>query len=85
MNTSSERFGSEAGATPRVIVRACEASDMEAVAGITSQPGVRRGTLTMGYRTPDAMASWFAGVPAGSNTDALHMARLADAPSFVQH
>ena len=66
MNTSSERFEREAGTTPRVIVRACEASDMEAIADITSQPGVRRGTLAVGYRTPEAMASWFAGLPAGS-------------------
>jgi putative acetyltransferase len=66
MNTSSERFEREAGATPRVTVRACEASDMEAVAGIMSQPGVRRGTLTMGFRMPEAMASWFAGLPVGS-------------------
>ena len=68
MNTSSERFEKDAGATSRVIVRACEASDMEAIADITSQPGVRRGTLTLGYRTPEAMTSWFAGLPAGSVT-----------------
>jgi putative acetyltransferase len=66
MNTSSERFEREAGTTPRVIVRVCEASDMEAIADITSQPGVRRGTLAVGYRTPEAMASWFAGLPANS-------------------
>jgi putative acetyltransferase len=66
MNTSSERFEREAGATSRVIVRACEASDLEAIADITSQPGVRRGTLAVGYRTPEAMASWFAGLSANS-------------------
>jgi putative acetyltransferase len=66
MNTSSERFERDAGATPRVIVRACEASDMEAIADLRNQPGVRRGTLAVGYRTPESVASWFAGLPAGS-------------------
>ena len=66
MNTSSERFEKEAGATPRVIVRACEASDMEAITDITNQPGVRHGILSTGYRTAESMASWFAALPAGS-------------------
>ena len=66
MNTSSERFERAAGATSHVNVRACEASDVEAIADITNQPGVRHGTLTIGYRTPEAMASWFANLPAGA-------------------
>jgi putative acetyltransferase len=59
MNTSSERFEREAQVTQRVIVRACEASDLEAIAEISCQPGVRRGTLTTGYRTVEAWRLWF--------------------------
>ncbi|SDH13048.1 GNAT family N-acetyltransferase [Paraburkholderia phenazinium] len=66
MNTSSERFEREAGVTPHVIVRASEASDMEAIAGIMNQPGVRRGTLGSGYRTVEATTAWFAKLPKGT-------------------
>lgn len=41
---------------------------MEAIAHIMSQPGVRRGTLTIGYRNPENMATWFAKLPAGCIT-----------------
>jgi L-phenylalanine/L-methionine N-acetyltransferase len=63
MNTSSERFEREAGDTLRVSVRASETSDVEAIAGIMNQPGVRRNTLGSGYRTTEATAAWFAGLP----------------------
>ncbi|MEW6346805.1 MAG: GNAT family N-acetyltransferase [Paraburkholderia sp.] len=66
MNTSSERFERAAEVIQRITVRASEASDMEAIAGIMNQPGVRRGTLGNGYRTTEAMAAWFAGLPKGS-------------------
>ncbi|WP_144154329.1 GNAT family N-acetyltransferase [Paraburkholderia sp. BCC1885] len=66
MNTSSERFERAAQLTGRVIVRACETSDMEAIAALRSLPGVRRGTLTIGYRTAENMAGWFAKVPKSS-------------------
>ena len=68
MNTSSVRFEREAQVTPRVVVRACEASDMEAIADIMCQPGVRRGTLTIGYRTAEGLREWLARLPAGSIT-----------------
>jgi L-phenylalanine/L-methionine N-acetyltransferase len=64
MNTSSERFERDAQVTSRVIVRACETSDMEAIAALRSLPGVRYGTLSIGYRTAEIMATWFAKVPA---------------------
>jgi L-phenylalanine/L-methionine N-acetyltransferase len=65
MNTSSNRFERDAASAQRIVVRACEPSDMEAVANIMSQPGVRRGTLTLGHRTPESMAEWFAKLPTG--------------------
>jgi L-phenylalanine/L-methionine N-acetyltransferase len=66
MTTGSERFESETPATPRVIVRACETSDMAALAAIRSLPGVRYGTLGIGYGTPESVAAWFAKAPAGT-------------------
>ena len=66
MNTSSVRFEREAKLTPHITVRACEASDMEAIAGIMAQPDVRRGTLSVGYRTAEGLRAWFAKLPAGS-------------------
>jgi L-phenylalanine/L-methionine N-acetyltransferase len=65
MNTSSERFERDGLKTASIVVRACEPSDMDAVANIMSQPGVRRGTLTIGYRTTESMAAWFDKLPAG--------------------
>ena len=48
------------GAAPenRVTVKACEPSDMEAFAEIMSQPGVRRGTLSLGYRNAEQIGTW---------------------------
>ena len=48
------------GAAPenRVMVKACEPSDMEAFAEIMSQPGVRRGTLSLGYRNAEQIGAW---------------------------
>jgi L-phenylalanine/L-methionine N-acetyltransferase len=66
MHISSERFESETPATPRVIVRACETSDMEALAALRSLPGVRHGTLSIGYRSAENTAAWFAKVPPGN-------------------
>lgn len=42
----------------RITVRALESSDMEAFADIMSLPGVRRGTLSVGYRNPDQLKVW---------------------------
>ncbi|SOE71078.1 Protein N-acetyltransferase, RimJ/RimL family [Burkholderia sp. OK233] len=42
----------------RITVRALESSDMEAFAEIMSLPGVRRGTLSVGYRSPDQFKAW---------------------------
>lgn len=65
MNTSSERFERDAPRVAPIVVRACEPSDMEAVAEIMSQPGVRRGTLTIGYRSTESMTAWFEKLPPG--------------------
>lgn len=42
-----------------IMVRALEASDMDAFAEIMSLPGVRRGTLSVGYRSPEQLAAWY--------------------------
>ena len=63
MNTSSERFERDVSKAELIVVRACEPSDMEAVADIMSQPGVRRGTLTLGYRSAESMTAWFEKLP----------------------
>jgi L-phenylalanine/L-methionine N-acetyltransferase len=65
MNTSSNRFERDAADAERIVVRACEPSDMEAIAEIMSQPGVRRGTLSLGHRTAESMAAWYGKQPAG--------------------
>jgi L-phenylalanine/L-methionine N-acetyltransferase len=68
MNTSSNRFERDAPNAQRIVVRAIEPSDMEAIAQIMSQPGVRRGTLTIGHRTAENMTTWFTKLPAGDLT-----------------
>ncbi|RFU48134.1 GNAT family N-acetyltransferase [Paraburkholderia sp. DHOC27] len=66
---STSRFERETPAAdanaPRIVVRACEPSDMAAVAEIMNQPGVRRGTLTLGHRTKESMTAWFTRLPHG--------------------
>ena len=42
-----------------IMVRALETSDMDAFAEIMSLPGVRRGTLSVGYRSPEQLAAWY--------------------------
>lgn len=42
-----------------ILVRALESSDMDAFAEIMSLPGVRRGTLSVGYRSPEQLAAWY--------------------------
>jgi putative acetyltransferase len=42
-----------------IAVRALESSDMDAFAEIMSLPGVRRGTLSVGYRSPEQLAAWY--------------------------
>lgn len=42
-----------------IMVRALESSDMDAFAEIMSLPGVRRGTLSVGYRSPEQLADWY--------------------------
>lgn len=66
MNSSIERFERDTPRVPQIVVRACEPSDMETIADIMSQPGVRCGTLTLGYRTAESMTAWFAKLPPGS-------------------
>jgi len=66
MNMRSERVEQDAAVTQRIVVRACEPSDMEAIADMRNQPGVRHGTLAMPYRTPEATRAWFAKLPKGS-------------------
>ena len=43
----------------RITVRALESSDMDAFAEIMSLPGVRRGTLSVGYRSPEQLKAWY--------------------------
>ncbi|CAE6837267.1 GNAT family N-acetyltransferase [Paraburkholderia haematera] len=43
----------------RITVRALESTDMDVVAEIMSLPGVRRGTLSVGYRRPEQLKAWF--------------------------
>ncbi|MFM0283849.1 GNAT family N-acetyltransferase [Paraburkholderia sediminicola] len=43
----------------RITVRALELSDMDAFAEIMSLPGVRRGTLSVGYRSPEQLKAWY--------------------------
>ncbi|NPT44811.1 GNAT family N-acetyltransferase [Paraburkholderia sp. 1N] len=42
----------------RITVRALESSDMDAFAEIMSMPGVRRGTLSVGYRITEQLKAW---------------------------
>ena len=70
MNTSSVRFERETQATPRVVGCVCEASAIALYR--------RSGFVEEGRSRGDAMRD-------GQLADALHMARLADVPSFVQH
>ncbi|HYS65773.1 MAG TPA: GNAT family N-acetyltransferase [Paraburkholderia sp.] len=42
----------------RITVRALEPSDIEEFAEVMSQRGVRRGTLTIGYRTAEKLRAW---------------------------
>lgn len=42
-----------------IMVRALESSAMDAFAEIMSLPGVRRGTLSVGYRSPEQLAAWY--------------------------
>lgn len=58
----------EVAASSRVTVRTCEPADMAAVAAIFSQPGTRRGTLSLGYRSAEAMAASLGHWPRGSTS-----------------
>ncbi|PCE27638.1 GNAT family N-acetyltransferase [Paraburkholderia acidicola] len=58
----------EAATSSRVTVRACEPEDMAAVAAILSQPGVRHGTLSTGYRSAEVMSAWLERWPRGSTS-----------------
>ncbi|MEQ5839103.1 GNAT family N-acetyltransferase [Paraburkholderia acidicola] len=58
----------EAATGSRVTVRACEPQDMAAVAAIFSQPGVRRDTLSLGYRSAEAMTALLGSFPSGSTS-----------------
>ncbi|RKE36804.1 putative acetyltransferase [Paraburkholderia sp. BL23I1N1] len=54
-----ETLQSDAALDNRITLRALELSDMDAFADILSQPGVRRGTLSVGYRSPEQLKAWF--------------------------
>ncbi len=43
----------------RITIRALESSDMDAFADIMSLPGVRRGTLSVGYRSAEQFKTWY--------------------------
>jgi putative acetyltransferase len=53
-----ETLQSDAALENRVTVRPCEPSDMEAFAEIMSLPGVRRGTLSVGYCRTEQISAW---------------------------
>ena len=53
-----ETLQSDAALENRITVRALESSDMEAFAEIMSLPGVRRGTLSVGYRHIEQLRAW---------------------------
>ncbi|NPT58566.1 GNAT family N-acetyltransferase [Paraburkholderia elongata] len=54
-----ETLPSDAALDNRITVRALESSDMDAFADIMSLPGVRRGTLSVGYRSADQLKAWY--------------------------
>ncbi|WP_051377525.1 GNAT family N-acetyltransferase [Paraburkholderia dilworthii] len=54
-----EGLRDDAALDNRIVVRALESSDMDAFAEIMTLPGVRRGTLSVGYRSPEQMAAWY--------------------------
>ncbi|WP_233860085.1 GNAT family N-acetyltransferase [Paraburkholderia sp. HD33-4] len=56
---------SSAGA---IRVRTCEPTDFEAIADLMNQPGVRRGTLLSGWRTPESLREWYESRPPGCIT-----------------
>jgi L-phenylalanine/L-methionine N-acetyltransferase len=49
-----------------ICVRSCEPADFEALAAIMNLPGVRHGTLSTGWRTPESLGAWFNGFLPGS-------------------
>lgn len=53
-----ETLQSDAALENRIAVRALEPSDMAAFAEIMSLPGVRRGTLSVGYRSAEQISAW---------------------------
>ncbi|WP_027797806.1 GNAT family N-acetyltransferase [Paraburkholderia acidipaludis] len=40
-------------------VRTCEPADLEAIAALMNLPGVRHGTLSSGWRTPESLRAWY--------------------------
>ncbi|MCX4165977.1 MULTISPECIES: GNAT family N-acetyltransferase [Paraburkholderia] len=66
MNEDTTR--NEAATGSHVTVRACEPEDMAAVAAIFSQPGVRHGTLSLGYRSAEAMTVLLGRFSSGSTS-----------------
>lgn len=46
-------------------VRTCEVADLDSLAEIMNLPGVRRGTLSSGWRTPESLRTWREARPAG--------------------
>lgn len=56
-----ETLPGEAALDDRITIRALESSDTDALADIMSLPGVRRGTLSVGYRSPEQLKAWYEG------------------------
>ncbi|CAB3805952.1 L-amino acid N-acetyltransferase AaaT [Paraburkholderia ultramafica] len=56
---NEERLPDDVARAKCIMVRALESSDMDAFAEIMSLPGVRRGTLSVGYRSPEQLAAWY--------------------------
>lgn len=55
---NEETLQSDASLRTRVMVKRCEPADLEALAEIMNLPGVRRGTLSSGYRRLEQMRAW---------------------------
>jgi L-phenylalanine/L-methionine N-acetyltransferase len=56
----------EAVIADAIRVRTCEPADLEAIAEMMNLPGVRHGTLSSGWRTPESLRAWYDNQMSGS-------------------
>ncbi|WP_341312626.1 GNAT family N-acetyltransferase [Paraburkholderia sp. IMGN_8] len=55
---NDQTLHSDPAVESRITIKALEQSDMASFAEIMSLPGVRRGTLSVGYRNAEKIAAW---------------------------